>query len=550
MAAIYTPISLLLLFLSLFSTAEAQQRYSNITLGSSLTPTSTTNSSWLSPSGLYAFGFYQRDNGYYVGVFLAGIPEKTVVWTANRDDPPVPSNVTLAFTDGTLFLQQPQGQNTSIVDLPERAFAASMLESGNFVLYNFDQDIIWQSFEHPTDTIVQGQCLLARKELVSSALETDPSTGTFILVMQGDGNLVQYPLKSITSPDAYFATGTTGDNVTLHLDDDGHLYLLNGSGVNIFNLTQGESTEEVKIYMMKHDADGIFRVYSRTLDKVGNWSTKWESTTDKCRPNGLCGPNGFCVLIDTKTDCRCLPEFEFVNPGKWASGCERNFVTDSCKNTDGVINFTMRPLENTIWQDNSYFVMRELISREDCAQLCLQDCNCEAVFYKEGQCRKQMLPLKNGRRSSDSQVSFIKVGNMPSLVAKQLPTVPPKKEVRFEVLVIGVSLTVFSLILLAISVLLIYKNKVYADKKISEKGNVELDEDIALRSFTFAELEQVTNGFNQECLDWSLGEGEAVLDEWVYDCFEARELDKLLGDEAVDKQNLERMVKHLIIFGH
>ena len=64
--------------------------------GSILTP--TTNSSWLSPSGLYAFGFYKQGNGYAVGVFLAGIPQNTVVWTANRDNPPVSTKVTLNFT--------------------------------------------------------------------------------------------------------------------------------------------------------------------------------------------------------------------------------------------------------------------------------------------------------------------------------------------------------------------------------------------------------------------------------------------------------------------
>lgn len=78
-------------------TATAQQGHSNINIGSSLSPNG--NSSWLSPSGIYAFGFYQQSNGssYFVGVFLAGIPEKNVVWTANRDNPPVSSNATLFF---------------------------------------------------------------------------------------------------------------------------------------------------------------------------------------------------------------------------------------------------------------------------------------------------------------------------------------------------------------------------------------------------------------------------------------------------------------------
>ncbi|XXG72912.1 hypothetical protein AAC387_Pa07g1906 [Persea americana] len=37
-------------------------------------------------------------------------------------------------------------------------------------------------------------------------------------------------------------------------------------------------------------------------------------------------------------------------------------------------------------------------------------------------------------------------------------------------------------------------------------------------------------------------ESEIVLLDWVYDCFECGELDKLVGNEEVEKKMLERMV--------
>ncbi|GLT53964.1 hypothetical protein SLA2020_271980 [Shorea laevis] len=131
---------------SAFFTASAQQMQSNVSRGSSLTP--TTNSTWLSQSGLYAFGFYKQGNGYAVGIFIAGIPEKTVVWTANRDDPPISGNATLLFaSDGRLVLQLAQ-QQLAVVAESSGSASASMLNSGNFVIYNSDQKIIWQSFDH------------------------------------------------------------------------------------------------------------------------------------------------------------------------------------------------------------------------------------------------------------------------------------------------------------------------------------------------------------------------------------------------------------------
>ncbi|XVF14953.1 hypothetical protein REPUB_Repub09cG0105700 [Reevesia pubescens] len=45
-------------------------------------------------------------------------------------------------------------------------------------------------------------------------------------------------------------------------------------------------------------------------------------------------------------------------------------------------------------------------------------------------------------------------------------------------------------------------------------------------------------------VDWNLPEEEAVLEEWVYHCFQAGELCKLVvDDEEFDEKQLERMVR-------
>ncbi|KAL6997836.1 hypothetical protein U1Q18_007961 [Sarracenia purpurea var. burkii] len=508
--------TLIFLTLSIFSTVEAQRRSSNITLGSSLTPTGA-NSSWSSPSGLYAFGFYTQGNGSAVGVFIAGIPEKTVVWTANRDDPPVPTNVTLVFSGGRLILQRPEDQTTDIAVPSQLASSASMLDTGNFVLYNSDQVVVWQSFDYPTDTILPGQRLLAGKDLVSSVSEIDRSSGSFRLAMQTDGNLVQYPADAPNrSPsDAYYSSGTfqAGNNVSLNLDGDGHLYLLNGTGVNISNIIQGESSPEGKIYRATIDWGGGFRVYSRTLAPNGSWSILWSSVKTECDPLGLCGLNGFCILNDTKADCRCLPGFDFVNPGKWVSGCERTFVAESCKksSTDGggsgtnTTSHAMIPLENTLWQDAAYSVL-SLITRDDCQAKCLEDCNCEAALFKDGQCRKQRFPLRYGRRVlTDSNLALVKTPmSGPSTTRDpSVPLLPPeetkKDQPSMDILIVGVSLIALSFVVLAISgVLFAYRNHAMVYKKISEQGNVQLGSGVAPKTFTFRELEQVTDGFKEE----------------------------------------------------
>ncbi|XP_016648240.1 PREDICTED: G-type lectin S-receptor-like serine/threonine-protein kinase At4g03230 isoform X2 [Prunus mume] len=394
-----------------FVAAEAQQMQSNISQGSSLTP--TTNSTWLSRSGLYAFGFYRQGNGYAVGIFLAGIPQKTVVWTANRDDPPVSNNATLLFTGDGLALPTAEGKNY-LVSPSGSASYASMLDSGNFVLYNSGREIVWQSFDHPTDTLLPGQCLLSGNELFSAKSEADHSTGIFRLKMQNDGNLVQYPVDTPdTSVYSFYSSFTDreGENVTLNFGADGHLYLLNGNATNIRNITDGGlPTDEGKLYLMRIDVGGIFRLYSHDLKKNAIWSVEWESSKEKCVPKGLCGFNSYCVLIDLEPDCRCLRRFESVNPGNQTSGCERNFVADACKNRNENFTYTMEKLENTTWEDSSYMSLT-LSDEDDCIQGCLEDCDCEAVFFDGTNCRKQRLPLRYGRRDNGtSDRALIKVG--------------------------------------------------------------------------------------------------------------------------------------------
>jgi hypothetical protein len=486
----------LFLVLSVFFTASAQQMESNVSRGSSLTP--TTNSTWLSHSGLYAFGFYKRGNGYSVGIFIAGIPEKTVVWTASRDNPPVSSNATLLFArDGRLVLELAQEKVAVVADSSGSA-SASMLNSGNFVIYNSVRKIIWQSFEHPTDTILPSQRLFAGKELFSSISDTDHSTGIFRLKMQNDGNLVQYPVDTPdTATYAYFATGTygSGDNVTLNMDTDGYLYLLNATSFDIGNLTnRGYPTAET-IYLARLDADGIFRLYKHNLKGKGNWSIVWSSSSDGCDPKGLCGLNGYCV----PNECVCLPGFVMVQQGNWTAGCERNFTAESCKSKNGDITYNMQEVPNTIWEDVSYSALT-VPFKDSCKQACLEDCNCEAALFKDRTCRKQRLPLRYGRSQTDSNIAFIKVStSTPSAPTTQNGNMPKenKKKVRVYILIISSSIGAFGCMMLVISGIVFYKNH-FRYRKLSCNGTVELSDDFALRSFTYSELEKVTDGFREE----------------------------------------------------
>jgi hypothetical protein len=182
---------IMLLPFLLLSAAEAQQQgTSNVVRpGYSLTPKSNV----LSPSGLYAFGFYEQGDGYAVDIFLAGLPQKTVVWTANRDSHPLPADTKLDFTtDGRLVLQSAQGVETRLNIVSEGAISASMLDSGNFVLHGSADQTLWQSFDHPSDTLLPTQNLTRGQVLSSSLSKSNQTRGKFLLFMQENGVLAMY----------------------------------------------------------------------------------------------------------------------------------------------------------------------------------------------------------------------------------------------------------------------------------------------------------------------------------------------------------------------
>ncbi|BBH08843.1 receptor-like protein kinase 1 [Prunus dulcis] len=362
----------------------AQPGTSNISLGSSLYP---NNSQWLSNSGQFAFGFYREGNDLAIGIWFEKIQPQTIIWTANRDVKlPSSEDVKLHLSgEGiSVILQDKQGLSPLISNITESVAWASMLDSGNFVLYNSNAKIIWQSFDAPTDTILSGQRLLAGRNLVSSISATNHATGRFQLSMQHDGNLVLYPVNPIstTGQYAYWITGTytAGDKVSLNLDHNGQLYLLNSTGFYIQNITNQTQLSDNHVYRLTIDSDGILRLYSHSLTQNDSWSIEYSSSSSKCDPLGLCGLNAYCVPIEEDPPCLCLPGFVFMDQGQKDLGCRRNFSMVDCANKNET-RYSITDLDGLEWEDNPYSVLtlNETACKEDCLRDCAVKISCFGV---------------------------------------------------------------------------------------------------------------------------------------------------------------------------
>ncbi|KAG1369774.1 G-type lectin S-receptor-like serine/threonine-protein kinase LECRK2 [Cocos nucifera] len=342
-----------LLFLSIFSLAfalgAAQQRQSNISLETSLHP--ATNTSWLSPNGRFAFGFYPEGTGFFIGIWLVASPQNaTVIWTADRDDLPVTKDAVLKLTPEGLELE---GRFISQFSMDSYASSASMLDFGNFVIYGSNLEIIWQTFDFPTDTIMAGQVLsLARSDLISSISETNHSSGKFRLKMQHDANLVLYPTGTSDDPeDAYWSTETGGNdklNLSLHFSNDGRLYLLGHNFTK--NITTAYESKPTLVYRATLDNDGRFKLYCHDFkSNATEVFAEFPDSADQCKVKGTCGSNSYCTSTAGTAVCSCLPGFEFLDANRTSKGCRRNFTGYGCYlNYDRVMQ-NMSTLENLVW---------------------------------------------------------------------------------------------------------------------------------------------------------------------------------------------------------
>ncbi|XP_039124685.1 G-type lectin S-receptor-like serine/threonine-protein kinase LECRK3 [Dioscorea cayenensis subsp. rotundata] len=474
-----------------------------------------TNSSWLSPSGLFAFGFYpEGSDGFKVGIqFIESPSNTTVIWTSNRDGSPVSRNATLKFGQGglRLFRATSQGEDQNIVNLDQTSSAhcASMLDSGNFIIYDSNSSVLWQTFDTPTDTLMVGQVLSINTELISSVSEMNHSSGRFRLLMQSDSNAVMYPVGTDDNAvNAYWSSETylQGQYSNLNLSQDGILFITNYNQSQRKNLTQGDQSYNPNtLHLARLESNGMLYVYA--YDLVKNTSAVLDKKPDdQCEVKGICGLNSYCTLSGGNHVCLCLPYFDKINDEDTQAGCQRNFIFSTCLGVGDKETYynTMDYLENVQLLTEPLSPTETSTSKEDCRQSCLDDCNCDVAIYNEDyvSCSKQSLPLKYGSKSTDTKnIVFIKRTARKNTTAGGLDAVPStriKKELSGGPLIVFITVVSGLIIFILVLFFIVFKCQAGRYRMIWRSKELALTDEIAPRSFSYYELYEATEGYKEE----------------------------------------------------
>ncbi|KAL4183499.1 hypothetical protein AMTRI_Chr11g98540 [Amborella trichopoda] len=263
---------------------------------------------WSSPNFNFSFGFipsFSDPNLYLVGIFFSTRP----VWTSGAE--PVDSGASLSLlSDGNLCLFNGSGTRVWDSGTANMGVSSAILEdSGNFVLRN-GSGSIWETFEHPTDTILQGQNFTLAEGLKFP-----------VLTLQSDGILV------LNDPS---------------LDQPYRIAYSN------------DYTEVIDVFrLVKLDPDGNLRIYSF---KDSSLTVRWVALQDQCRIYGYCGDMGICTYYSgSKPICICPSlNFELIDPNDSRKHCKTKVELFNCLN--GTTTFQL---------NNSEFVNSPLELRPD-----------------------------------------------------------------------------------------------------------------------------------------------------------------------------------------
>ncbi|CAA2996091.1 G-type lectin S-receptor-like serine threonine-kinase At5g24080 isoform X1 [Olea europaea subsp. europaea] len=515
------------LFFLIFSEIFGSSMAGRIRLGSRLLA-SENNEAWVSDNGTFTFGFSPIDaksDQFQLGIWFVQLPgDRTLVWSAEINSP-VSKNAILEFeTSGSLVLVDRDTTVWTSNTSNSGVETAVMSENGNFILYGTDQRIAWESFSHPSDTLLPGQPLTVSLELKSSE---PPSHGGYyaLKMLQQRTSLslaltYNLPESYNTSPDSYTnlsywsgpeISNFTGDVIAV-LDEEGSFGIIYGSSLDGevyvykndndnggLSSATNQSGRPSVLRRLTLEANGNLRLYRWDNDVNGSrqWVPEWAAVSKPCDIAGICG-NGICNLDRSKTNasCTCLPGTS--KRGNDGECLGNSSVSGKCGQHHE--NLTSQFKIEAIQQTNYYFAESSVIANysdietvSKCGDACLSDCECVASIYglneEEAYCWV-LRSLEYGGYEDAGSTLFVKVeANGSSTMKDDTRSVIEWK----KVLVVPIVLSMLFLIGLLCCLLYIYVHKRRSLKRTLENSLIISGAPI---SFSYRDLQYRTSNFS------------------------------------------------------
>ncbi|XP_028194660.1 G-type lectin S-receptor-like serine/threonine-protein kinase At4g27290 [Glycine soja] len=464
----------------------------------------------VSAAGIIEAGFFSPGSSTrrYLGIWYRNVSPLTVVWVANRNIPLQNKSGVLKLNEkGILELLDDTNNPIWSSNISGKAVnnpIANLLDSGNFVVKNGQKtnkdSILWQSFDYPGDTLLEGMKLGWNLETgLESTVRSwksvdDPAEGEYVIRIDLRG----YPqIIEFKGSDIKLRAGSWNGLSTVRYPAATHLLL------HKFVFNEKEVYYEYEIINRS-----IFSV--STLPPSGNgmnfyWTTQTSTRQvisngekDLCDIYAYCGGNSICNIDGNIPTCECLRGYVPKSPyhwnkSIWSDGCvPGNKPNSKNSDTDGFLKYSRIKLPDT---SSSWY--NKTMNLDECQKSCLKNGSCAAyanLDIRDGGsgCLLWFNTLVDlGRFSQWGQDFYIRVP------ASELDHVDHGnfKKTKVEIIV---GVTIAGLIITCVCILII-KNSGAARKFYNKHcKNIQRMEDMDLPSFDFSILANATENFSTE----------------------------------------------------
>ncbi|XP_045803247.1 G-type lectin S-receptor-like serine/threonine-protein kinase At5g35370 [Trifolium pratense] len=454
----------------------------------------------------------QQTSFFYLCIIHSA--SNTIIWSANRDAPISNSDIVKLTGEGITIFDKNGNSKWSTPTLKSQVKKLSLTEMGNLVLLDQFNHSLWESFQHPTDTIVMGQRLSVGSSLSSASSSSNFSTGNYNLTITSSDAILQWFGQT------YWKLSVDSKAYRISHDDIQYM-TVNTTGFYIFGHNEtvlvyqlGLSVTNFRIAKLAYN--GQFTISSSQLSGE-SLKQEFVGPNDACQIPLACGRLGLCndnTLSSSSPGCSCPSNFHVASGN--SGGCVPNDGSRSlslaCTNSStnnhsqSVVSFLsigygVRYFGNKYSDPIIYGVNMSV-----CQGLCSSNCSCLGILYRNSSGSCYMIENELGSINNGGE------GDMLGLI---------KTNVRFDIdneetsqkdgfpVIAAVLLPIAGMILLMVLVFLVMWRKFRKSKKQEVKlgkqisishSSCELDLDpfsipgLPMR-FDYEELEVATDNF-------------------------------------------------------
>ncbi|OEL37876.1 G-type lectin S-receptor-like serine/threonine-protein kinase [Dichanthelium oligosanthes] len=223
---------------------------------------------------------------------------------------------------------------------------AVLLNSGNFILRDASDlsDILWQSFDHPTDTFLAGSKLGwdkltgLNRRLVSKKNSRSPATGVYSMELDPSGVPQIVLTRFNSSVPSYWSSGVWNGQYFSSVPEvsrySGNQSFVNNDHEKYYTYTYTFTYETLILYFTL-DVSGQIKTFI-WLEGSQDWELTFTQPRAQCDVYAACGPFTICK-DDALPYCSCMEGFTIRSPEDWdlgdrTGGCLRKTPLDCIVN--------------------------------------------------------------------------------------------------------------------------------------------------------------------------------------------------------------------------